>query len=70
MRSWLALLWGCETFVVPKAEHTDEMVAMADKALLDLGRGRPGDFVIIVAGTPPGTAGSTNTLRVHRLGGE
>ncbi len=70
VRSWLALLWGCETFVVPKVQHTDEMVAMADKALLDLGRGRPGDFVIIVAGTPPGTAGSTNTLRVHRLGGE
>ena len=70
VRSWLALLWGCETFVVPKVHHTDEMVAMADKALLDLGRGRPGDFVVIVAGTPPGTAGSTNTLRVHRLGGE
>jgi pyruvate kinase len=70
VRSWLALLWGCETFVVPKVEHTDDMVALADKALLDLGRGRVGDFVIIVAGTPPGTAGSTNTLRVHKLGGE
>jgi pyruvate kinase len=70
VRSWLALLWGCETFVVPKVEHTDDMVALADKALLDLRRGHVGDFVIIVAGTPPGTAGSTNTLRVHKLGGE
>ncbi len=70
VRSQLALLWGTETFVVPMVHHTDEMVAMADKALLDLGRGRIGDFVIIVAGTPPGTAGSTNTLRVHKLGGE
>jgi pyruvate kinase len=70
VRSWLALVWGAETFVVPKVHHTDEMVAIADKALLDLGRGRPGEFVVIVAGTPPGTAGSTNTLRVHKLGGE
>ena len=31
---------------------------------------RPGEFVVFVAGTPPGTAGSTNTLRVHKLGGE
>jgi pyruvate kinase len=70
VRSQLALLWGTETFVVPHMEHTDDMVSTADKALLDLGRGKLGDFVIIVAGTPPGTAGSTNTLRVHKLGGE
>jgi len=70
VRSRLALLWGAETFVVPRVETTDEMVAQVDRALLDLGRGQPGDFVIVVAGTPPGTAGSTNTLRVHKLGGE
>src|ERR1051325_6330406 len=70
VRSWLALVWGAETFVVPKVHHTGEMGAIADKALPDLGRGRPGEFVVIVAGTPPGTAGSTNTLRVHKLGGE
>jgi len=70
VRSRLALLWGAETFVVPRVEHTDDMVAQVDKALLDLGRGKPGDFVVIVAGTPPGTSGSTNTLRVHKLGGE
>jgi pyruvate kinase len=27
-----------------------------------------GDYVVIVAGSPPSTPGSTNTLRVHRLG--
>ncbi len=70
VRSRLALLWGTETFVVPRVEHTDDMVAQVDRALLDLGRGQPGDFVVVVAGTPPGTSGSTNTLRVHRLGGE
>jgi pyruvate kinase len=68
VRSRLALLWGCETFVVPRMQTTDEMVAQVERALLELGRGKPGDSVVIVAGTPPGTAGSTNTLRVHELG--
>jgi pyruvate kinase len=69
VRSRLALVWGAETFVVPRVRTTDEMVAQVDRALLELGRGRPGDPVVIVAGTPPGTSGSTNTLRVHELGG-
>ena len=29
---------------------------------------REGDLVVIVAGSPPGTAGSTNAMRVHRIG--
>ena len=70
VRSRLALVWGAETFVVPRAGNTDGMVAQADQALLEMGRGRKGDYIVIVAGTPPGTAGSTNTLRVHQLGGE
>ena len=70
VRSRLSVVWGAETFVVPKASHTDDMVAQADRSLLELGRGKKGDYIVIVAGTPPGTAGSTNTLRVHQLGGE
>jgi len=70
VRSRLALLWGTETFVVPRLRTTDEMVAQVDRAMLELGRGQVGDFVVVVAGTPPGTEGSTNTLRVHKLGGE
>jgi pyruvate kinase len=68
VRSQLALSWGVETFVVPRVDHTDAMVSQVERALLELGRGRPGDRVVIVAGTPIGAVGSTNTLRVHRLG--
>jgi pyruvate kinase len=68
VRSQLALQWGIETFVVPRMSHTDEMVQQVERALLELGRAAPGDLVVIVAGTPPGTVGSTNTVRVHRLG--
>jgi pyruvate kinase len=27
-----------------------------------------GDLVVIVAGSPPGIPGSTNAMRVHRIG--
>ena len=70
VRSQLALQWGIETFVVPRVSHTDEMVRQVDRALLELGRAERGEFVVIVAGTPPGTTGSTNTVRVPRLGAE
>ena len=69
VRSQLTLTWGVETFIVPAVVHTDEMIAQVDRAMLGLGRGGPGDVVVIVAGTPPGIPGSTNTVRVHHLGG-
>jgi len=69
VRSQLALVWGVETFLVPSVTHTDEMVRQVERAMLDLGRMQAGELVTIVAGSPPSTAGSTNALRVHRLGG-
>jgi len=51
----------------PAPAGTDEMTANVDRAMLDLGRAEPGDAVVVVAGTPPGTEASTNTLRVHLL---
>jgi pyruvate kinase len=68
VRRQLSVVWGVETFVVPEVGSTDEMVAAVDRAMLERGRGRPGELIVLVAGTPPGTAGSTNALRVHRLG--
>ena len=68
VRSQLALTWGIETFLVPKVDHTDEMVMQVDKSLLDIGRCNEGEQVVIVAGSPPGIPGSTNALRIHRMG--
>jgi pyruvate kinase len=67
-RSQLALTWGAETFLVPAVEHTDDMVRQVEAALRDIGRCTPGDLVVLVAGSPPGTPGRTNALRVHRIG--
>jgi pyruvate kinase len=67
-RSQLSLTWGVETFIVAPVMHTDDMVRQVESALLDIGRCRNGEKVVIVAGSPPGTPGRTNALRVHRIG--
>jgi pyruvate kinase len=70
VRSQLALTWGTETFIVPQMDSTDGMIQEVDKALLELDRYKRGDLVVIVAGAPPGTVGSTNLIHVHRIGEE
>ncbi len=70
VRSQLALTWGTETFIVPHMKSTDEMIRQVDKSLLTLGRYKRGELVVIVAGAPPGTVGSTNLIHVHRIGEE
>jgi pyruvate kinase len=64
----LALVWGTQSVVVDTVQTTDDMVALVDSELVARGMARPGDRVVIVAGTPPSTPGGTNTIRVHRLG--
>jgi pyruvate kinase len=67
-RNQLALSWGVEPFLVPHVQHTDEMVLQVDRMLVEMSRCNPGDLVVIAAGSPPGTPGSTNTVRIHRIG--
>jgi pyruvate kinase len=70
VRSQLTLVWGAETFLEPDPGDTDQMVAQVDRAMLELDRAEPDDFVVIVSGPPPVADGSTNMLRVHRLGAD
>jgi len=68
VRCQLALTWGVETFRTDAVEHTDEMVRQVDEQLLEAGRVSEGELVVIIAGSPPGIPGSTNALRIHRMG--
>ena len=68
VRRKLSLIWGATTYLVDKVTHTDQMVKQVDEIMLDSGKCRVGDEVVIVAGSPPGIPGSTNALRVHRVG--
>ena len=64
----MALSWGVEPLITEVVSHTDEMVKQVDGVLIDSKRASIGDNVVIVAGSPPGIPGSTNALRVHRVG--
>ncbi|TQM58280.1 pyruvate kinase [Humibacillus xanthopallidus] len=68
VRSRLALVWGVETYLVPRMQHTDQFAMQVDLNLIPEGRVAKGERVVIVAGSPPGIPGSTNALRVHRVG--
>ncbi|MCL3777512.1 MULTISPECIES: pyruvate kinase [unclassified Actinomyces] len=67
-RNQLSVSWGVSTYETPEVRHTDEMVAQVDEVLQEKSLAQPGDQIIIVAGMPPGTPGSTNSIRVHTVG--
>ncbi|HUW77301.1 MAG TPA: pyruvate kinase [Candidatus Nanopelagicaceae bacterium] len=64
----MALTWGVEPILVQAVGHTDDMVKQVDRALINGNRAEIGELVMIVAGAPPGIPGSTNAMRVHRVG--
>ncbi len=64
----LSLLWGTHCVVSPDATDLDDMVNRACRIALEEGFGEPGDRVIITAGVPLRTPGSTNMLRIAYVG--
>lgn len=68
VRRRMSLFWGMRSFVVDRVVHTDQMVAQVDEVLKAQGLAEDGDKVVIISGSPPGIQGTTNDLRVHRVG--
>jgi pyruvate kinase len=68
IRRRMALTWGVESHLVDRVKHTDQMFEQVDQALLRDHLVEPGDKVVVISGSPPGVAGSTNDMRVHVVG--
>ena len=64
----MSLTWGVEPILTPLVTTTDEMVKQVDAILVETQRVAKGEQIMIVAGSPPGIPGSTNAMRVHRVG--
>jgi pyruvate kinase len=64
----MALTWGIRSFLVDMVTHTDAMYKQVDDILVAQGLAEVGDKVVVISGSPPGITGSTNDLRVHRIG--
>lgn len=64
----LALTWGIRATLVDTVKHTDLMYVQVDNYLLGNKLAEVGDKVVVISGSPPGIVGSTNDLRVHKVG--
>jgi pyruvate kinase len=66
----LSLLWGTHCVVSEDATDLDDMVDRACRIAAEQGFGKAGDRIIITAGVPLRTPGSTNMLRIAYLGAD
>jgi pyruvate kinase len=64
----LCLAWGTHCVVIKDADSVDEMVIMAGEVATREGFTKPGDRILITAGVPVGTPGTTNMLRIATIG--
>jgi len=64
----LALCWGVRSIIVPPVSDTDEMVVTVERTLVERGLAQPGDSVVFTAGTPLLKSGTTNLIKLHRIG--
>ncbi len=64
----MSLLWGTHCVVTPDAADLDDMVDRACRIAKEEDFGKQGDRIIITAGVPLRTPGSTNMLRIAYIG--
>jgi len=64
----LALSWGVDSRLIRKVQTTDEMIEEVEATLLRDGSVTPGDVLVIISGSPMWVSGTTNLLKLHRVG--
>lgn len=64
----LALVWGVLPMIVPDFNSMDDMIRMVTKTAYDAKLVQKDDVVVIVAGVPFRTRGSTNFVKIHTVG--
>ena len=64
----LALSWGVSSRLIRKVQTTDEMIEEIEATLLGDGSVASGDLLVIISGSPMWVAGTTNLLKLHRVG--
>jgi len=69
-RNRLAIVWGVTPLLFGRFATTDEMIAEAERILLDRGITAEGERVAMAAGIPPNQQASTNLLKLHVIGAE
>src|ERR1700683_3395916 len=68
-RRRISLFWGVSPFTIGEVKNVDRLADFAEKRLIEEKLVRRGDVIGIIAGTPFGAKGTTNMMRLHRVGG-
>ena len=64
----MQLFWGVQAIKGRSFENSDDMVKQAINVSLGEGAIQSGDLVVVTAGVPSGSTGTTNMIRVHIAG--
>jgi len=64
----LQFSWGVRGALIQKIVGTDDLFAMVEKVLVQEGWAEPEDLIVVTAGVPTLRRGTTNMIKVHRVG--
>jgi len=64
----LSVSYGVIALLAPDVSNTDEMLAQMDRVLIEGGFLKKGELVVFLAGQPVGRPGTTNLMKLHRVG--
>ena len=59
---------GVTPMLAPDVSSTDEMLAQMDRVMIEGGYLQRGELVVFLAGQPVGRQGTTNLMKLHRVG--
>ncbi len=64
----VSLYWGVMPVIMKTRKTTDSMISSIELLMLRRRLARQHDLIVITAGVPIGVAGSTNLMKIHRVG--
>jgi pyruvate kinase len=64
----LSIVYGVDPIISPAHHSTDHLLEEMEYALMNTGRVKSGDAIVFVAGQPVNQVGTTNMLKLHRIG--
>jgi len=64
----LGLCWGVTARLIEVKGTTDDLIEEIDATLLKDGSVQAGDILVIISGAPMWVTGTTNLMKLHRIG--
>ena len=66
----LSFVWGVRGAMIPKIVSTDDLFTMVENVLISNEWAQQEDLVVVTAGIPTLRRGTTNMIKVHRVGAQ